>query len=70
MHDSLNWVGLKNLFQFLLIREVPFYEKGTVCGISMTGLKIIKDDGLTVLVKEFPDHMASDVSRPARDKNV
>jgi hypothetical protein len=35
----------------------------------MTGLKIIKDDRLTVLAKKLPDHVASDVSRPTRDKN-
>src|SRR3972149_1481035 len=69
MHYGINWVGLKSLFQLLLIRQVPLYEEGIHWGISMTGLKIVEDNGCIVLVEKIINHMTSDISHSTRYKN-
>jgi len=69
MHYGINRVGLKNLFKLLLIRQIPFYEESILCGFSMTGLEVVENDGLIVLVEKFPNHMTSDISCSTRNKN-
>jgi hypothetical protein len=69
MHHRFDVVGLKNLFKFFLIGEIPFYKESIFDGLTVPSLEVIIDDGLMALTEKLFDHMASYITSPSSDED-